>query len=116
MEPIASREVAIRMRFATVPACLDGLSLISCLSCRKPLDIHQPDPDLPERILATCEACKSWHLVDYDPATDLAVVVLLPDGVAFRAVTQPSPSPSTPIGMPGPGSPSSRRGTKGHPA
>lgn len=35
-----------------------------CPSCQTPLDFHIPDPDLPNRLLATCEECKTWYLMD----------------------------------------------------
>jgi len=46
-----------------------------CLACGEPLSIHQPDPNAPERLLGTCEACGAWHLIDYDRD----IKVLLPD-------------------------------------
>lgn len=46
-----------------------------CLACGEPLSIHQPDPNAPERLLGTCDACGAWHLID----ADRAVTVLLPD-------------------------------------
>jgi len=28
------------------------------------LTIHQPDPEETDRLLATCEDCKSWYVTD----------------------------------------------------
>ncbi len=33
-----------------------------CPQCESFLTLHQPDPELPDRLLATCEDCKSWYL------------------------------------------------------
>jgi hypothetical protein len=36
---------------------------IYCPRCHSPLVLHQPDPDLADRLLATCDECKSWFLL-----------------------------------------------------
>jgi hypothetical protein len=33
-----------------------------CPFCDSPLELHQPDPELPHRLLAICEKCKSWYV------------------------------------------------------
>lgn len=35
-----------------------------CLNCHREIAIHQPDLDLPDRLLGTCPACKAWFLMD----------------------------------------------------
>ncbi len=35
-----------------------------CLRCGDSLALHQPDPQLPHRLLAVCEDCKAWYLTD----------------------------------------------------
>jgi uncharacterized protein YbaR (Trm112 family) len=35
-----------------------------CPRCRSPLQLHQPDPSAPERLLAVCEDCHAWYLMD----------------------------------------------------
>jgi hypothetical protein len=87
MDPNADREVSIILRFTTVPIPPEGLSAVRCLSCAKTLDIHQPDSDLPDRMLATCESCKRWYLIECSPDDSEAVVVLLPPAEPFREVT-----------------------------
>jgi hypothetical protein len=42
----------------------DDLSQISCPRCGEELSLHLPDPQLSDRMLATCEYCKSWYLFD----------------------------------------------------
>jgi hypothetical protein len=82
--PGPGRELTVTLRFTTVPVSPDGLSSVLCLGCGEPLDIHQPDADSPDRMLATCEACKRWHLVDCEAGAGDVVVVLLPDFPAVR--------------------------------
>jgi hypothetical protein len=98
MEPTPGREIAVRLRYATIPASPEGLSAPLCQSCQQPLDIHQPDSDLPYRMLATCDACKAWHLVECAPDSDMAVIVLLPDSAPFleaRPATKTAARPRT---------------------
>ena len=42
---------------------------ICCPRCESSLSMHQPDPDLPDRLLATCDECKSWFLANSDATT-----------------------------------------------
>ena len=60
-----------------------GLSGFPCLSCDNSLDFHQPDPDLPQRMLGTCDACKSWHLLNFVADGPGAVLTLLPEEGPF---------------------------------
>ena len=39
-----------------------SLAVVCCPRCANALMLHQPDPGLPDRILATCDECKSWYL------------------------------------------------------
>jgi len=39
---------------------------ICCPHCEYSLTLHQPDPELPDRLLATCDDCKSWFLTNAD--------------------------------------------------
>jgi hypothetical protein len=43
------------------PAALDRAH---CPNCHCEITRHQPDKDLPDRLLGTCEVCKSWFLMD----------------------------------------------------
>lgn len=84
MEPNPGREVAVTLRLQAVPNHPDGLTPTACLRCGGSLEIHQPDASMPERMLATCESCKAWHLIECEPEIDPMVVVLLPGGEALR--------------------------------
>ena len=37
---------------------------LTCPHCEFPLTLHQPDPELPDRLLATCDDCKAWFLTN----------------------------------------------------
>jgi uncharacterized protein YbaR (Trm112 family) len=41
-----------------------GMLTICCPRCENELTLHQPDEELADRLLATCEDCKSWFLTD----------------------------------------------------
>jgi hypothetical protein len=53
----------------------DDISEFSCPHCGELLSLHLPDPQLSDRMLATCEECKSWYLLDRAGCR----IVMLPD-------------------------------------
>jgi hypothetical protein len=53
----------------------DFTSLV-CGRCQAPLAFHQPEPRTPQRILATCEECDAWYLLDASGGW----MLLLPEG------------------------------------
>jgi hypothetical protein len=61
-------------------ARLDDTTRARCSKCGLPLETHQPDEDMPERLIATCPECKAWYLVDLEGG----VMILLPDQSDFR--------------------------------
>ena len=65
-------------------ADIDHLSVVPCPSCRIALTIHQPDEAWPERLLATCQRCQGWLLIDVEEM----VIVRLPDRRAVRAARE----------------------------
>jgi hypothetical protein len=95
MEPKIRQEVTLTLLFEIIPVWPDGQTEFLCLVCSKPLDVHQPDADLPERMLATCEDCKGWHLVEYVPDGAKAVVTALPDLAVARAAALPKTKTKT---------------------
>lgn len=48
-----------------------------CSQCDCELDLHQPNPATPERLLATCNDCGAWFLVDLQPDDAMARVTHL---------------------------------------
>ncbi len=61
------------MRDALAPGDRDESKASCCKSCGSLLTFHQPDPRLPDRLLATCERCKAWYLTDSHKA-DFAII------------------------------------------
>lgn len=90
-EPNPEQEISIPLRIVTMPGCPDGLSTIACLNCHETLDIHQPDGELPDRLLATCSACQGWHVIECDSESKDALIVLLPDFTLARKASKPEP-------------------------
>ena len=79
------REVTVLLRWEALSDRPDALAACPCLHCRAPLDIHQPDSALPDRLLATCAACGSWHLIDCQADVGPPFVLLLPAAATIRA-------------------------------
>ena len=46
-----------------------------CPRCDNDLTLHQPDEEMADRLLATCESCKTWFLTN----SDQSVLVPLPE-------------------------------------
>ncbi len=42
----------------------DHLAGVPCPVCRQAVVVHLPDIAAPHRLLATCNQCKSWFLMD----------------------------------------------------
>lgn len=78
METNPVREVSVKIVCTTVKVDPDGPIAVNCLGCRNSLEIHQPDADLPERMLATCNECETWHIIECLAGSDYAVVIGLP--------------------------------------
>src|SRR5437867_1737590 len=54
--------------------------LKQCPVCDHELELHQPDADLPHRILALCDNCGGWFLLD----AEVALIVQVPWVEIFR--------------------------------
>lgn len=52
----------------------------SCFSCGEKADLHQPDLDAPERLIATCSRCGAWALLVEPPGGGKTLLLPLPDG------------------------------------
>jgi hypothetical protein len=52
---------------------------VLCLYCENPLTLHQPDEELANRLLGTCEECKSWFITNFDGSTLVPIPDLLTD-------------------------------------
>ncbi len=51
----------------------DETSIPECPGCGAVLLLHQPDVELADRLLATCETCKSWFLA-YPDRDELVLI------------------------------------------
>jgi hypothetical protein len=51
-----------------------------CPTCHEPLAVHQPDVELPDRLLDICLQCRAWFLVNISSG----VMIRLPDPDALR--------------------------------
>lgn len=60
-----------------------------CRKCGSDLTLHQPDTEMPERILGTCDECKTWYVFD----GDLECVELAPRQTGKGEIIAPAPSP-----------------------
>lgn len=61
----------------------DGASGSRCPRCRRPLALHQPDPDWPDRLVGTCEECRIWFLIE----TATGLMVRLPGEQELRGAS-----------------------------
>jgi hypothetical protein len=61
MEPQVTSKVAT---VSITSVAIDGMADLPCRACGAVLDVCQPDPNLPDRFLATCPDCLTWFLVE----------------------------------------------------
>ena len=57
---------------------------ICCPRCECALALHQPDPELPDRLLATCEECKSWFLANSEGVVLILLSAFPDDAIPSR--------------------------------
>lgn len=58
----------------------EDTAAVRCPACRRPLTLHQPDPGWPDRLVGTCEGCRTWLLID----AAMGVMVRLPGEEELR--------------------------------
>jgi hypothetical protein len=56
-----------------------GMTRLDCTGCGCDLALHMPDPMRPLRMLATCDGCGLWFLVDAVADKPEVVMVRLPE-------------------------------------
>lgn len=69
-----------------VVARAQGPAVLGCPACREALDVHQPDSNVPDRLLAVCEGCGAWFLAVRDPMLEREVLLRLPDAVVLSGL------------------------------
>ena len=52
-----------------------GGSPNECPSCGADLEVHQPQPDQPNRLLGTCDECGTWAIFDFNHKTKTSELV-----------------------------------------
>jgi hypothetical protein len=55
------------------------LTEIGCPGCGTDIEVHQPDPRRPVRLLGVCPSCAAWYLID----AERGVLCRLPDEEAL---------------------------------
>ena len=70
------RSMQVVMTVAQLPADDDVPPGLECPGCERAMDFHQPDADLPSRLLATCSTCRCWATLDYFPGVATMISVL----------------------------------------
>jgi hypothetical protein len=77
MSPISLELDRIRLT-----AEADDYSSVCCTDCHARLVIHQPDLEVPGRLLGTCLKCHAWFLI----AAGAEVMLRLPDEETLHGV------------------------------
>jgi hypothetical protein len=72
--------VFVSLDVACSPLDMQVLDEVECARCGAILDIHQPDEQLPARLLGACPNCRAWHLID----VEAGLMVILPDEAELR--------------------------------
>jgi hypothetical protein len=49
---------------------------LRCPRCRQSLELHQPDVELPDRLLGTCFHCRTWALLEVGVEGEINLVEL----------------------------------------
>jgi hypothetical protein len=62
-----------------------GLEAPRCRDCRTALNVHQPDENRPEQLLATCARCGGWYLIVFGGEYTEAFLFDLPNVGLIRA-------------------------------
>lgn len=60
---------------------------LCCPQCECELVLHQPDPELADRLLATCDECKSWFLANSEGNVLIPIRELPGDAIHGRLAT-----------------------------
>jgi hypothetical protein len=88
MKTMNDRATPVLLRFARIPIPPDGPVSVDCMECDSSVEIHQPDSELPDRMLGTCEQCQTWYLLECDPDAGQAALILLPDSSLLRGLLE----------------------------
>jgi hypothetical protein len=89
MTPTFPVTTSVPLTMTRLSTSHDSLTRVACMSCDLSLDLHQPDPGFPDRLLGIYAGCQRWYIVDFVPGEDEAVMVLVPEARFFLKVGSP---------------------------
>lgn len=87
-QTVLSKPSALTFEVVARPIPADaGTGSLCCPACQVPLDLHQPDEELPTQLLGTCEWCSKWFfLVEIDDDWNGSLLFELPGAEDIRAL------------------------------
>jgi hypothetical protein len=62
---------------------------IACPDCGGLMELHQPDAEIPDRLLGTCVACRRWVAIEFG-AVGGTLMVALPSPAAWVEAGSPT--------------------------
>ena len=91
------RRNSLRITSATLnysSVLVSRLTKLGCRWCRTTLQIHQPNVDKPEQLLATCPGCGAWFRVEIRAGETHGVIISVPEAPTMGPGTEPIPNPT----------------------
>jgi hypothetical protein len=85
VHPPLPQQMSITWNVSALTISDQGLETPRCRECRKALNVHQPDENRPEQLLATCEGCGGWYLIVVGDQDTEAFLFDLPNVSLIRA-------------------------------
>jgi hypothetical protein len=73
------RTVVVELELQRVPFSAEEMATIACARCGEPLSIVQPESKIPRRLIAACEQCGRWVILEVAPDREEAWMITLPD-------------------------------------
>jgi len=71
---------------------------VACPLCGLELDLHQPDPGAPTRLVGICETCPAWFfLVDCAGRRETVAIQLPMEGLPAAGAAELALRPVTPV-------------------
>ena len=89
MSRIAPLTASVSLTMARFSTPRDRFSSVMCLACEIALDLHQPDPESPDRLLGICSGCQHWFILDLVPDEGDGVMVRVPEARDFLKIGGP---------------------------
>lgn len=77
--------VSVSLTMTRIATLRDEFSRATRMSCDFSLDLHQPEPGYPDRLLGIC-GVRHWYILDLVSYGDEAAMVLVPEASLFLKV------------------------------